>query len=138
MKLQHFQPINKCQQESYHCAKSIRIRSYSGPHFSCNFPHSDWIRRDTEHLSVFSPNAGKYGKNVDQSNSEYGLCLIYQINFQTFTRYIYWIKNINRNKQAYHEMSMTEFSNKSWNTTSGLFNEVNWKKNWLSSADTEI
>ena len=25
------------------------------------FPHSDWIRRDTEYLSVFSPNAGKYG-----------------------------------------------------------------------------
>ena len=25
------------------------------------FPHSDWIRRDTSHLSVFSPNVGKYG-----------------------------------------------------------------------------
>ena len=25
------------------------------------FPHSDWIRRDTSYLSVFSPNAGKYG-----------------------------------------------------------------------------
>ena len=25
------------------------------------FPHSDWIRRDTEYLSVFGPNAGKYG-----------------------------------------------------------------------------
>ena len=25
------------------------------------FPHSDWIRRDTEYLSAFSPNAGKYG-----------------------------------------------------------------------------
>ena len=24
------------------------------------FPHSDWIRRDTKYLSVFSPNAGKY------------------------------------------------------------------------------
>ena len=24
------------------------------------FPHSDWIRRDTPYLSVFSPNAGKY------------------------------------------------------------------------------
>ena len=23
-----------------------------------NFPHSDWIRRDTKYLSVFSPNAG--------------------------------------------------------------------------------
>ena len=25
------------------------------------FPHSDWIRRDTKYLSVFSLNAGKYG-----------------------------------------------------------------------------
>ena len=25
------------------------------------FPPSDWIRRDTEYLSVFSQNAGKYG-----------------------------------------------------------------------------
>ena len=24
------------------------------------FPHSDWIRRDTPYLSIFSPNAGKY------------------------------------------------------------------------------
>ena len=24
------------------------------------FPHSDWIRRDTPYLSVFSPNVGKY------------------------------------------------------------------------------
>ena len=25
------------------------------------FPHLRWIQRDTEHLSVFSPNLGKYG-----------------------------------------------------------------------------
>ena len=25
------------------------------------FPHSDWIWRDTEYLSIFSPNAEKYG-----------------------------------------------------------------------------
>ena len=24
------------------------------------FSHLDWIRRDTEYLSMFSPNAGKY------------------------------------------------------------------------------
>ena len=36
---------------------------------------SDWIRRDTEYLSVFSPNAGKCGKNADRNNSEYGLFL---------------------------------------------------------------
>ena len=55
-----------------HCAKSVHIRSYSGPHFSRIFPHSDWIRRETKYLSVFSPNAGKCGKNADQNNSEYG------------------------------------------------------------------
>ena len=25
------------------------------------YPHPDWIQRDTEHLSVFSSNVGKYG-----------------------------------------------------------------------------
>ena len=25
-----------------HCVKTVRIRSYSGPHFSCIFPHSDF------------------------------------------------------------------------------------------------
>ena len=53
---------------------------------------------------------------------------LWQINFQTFIRCFHWVKNIKQNKNAYHEMSMTEFSNKSWNTTSGLINDVNWKK----------
>ena len=42
--------------QTIHCIKSVRIGSYSGLYFS----HSDWIRRDTSYLSVFSPNAGKY------------------------------------------------------------------------------
>ena len=56
--------------QASHCIKSVRIRSYSGPHFSHIFPHSDQIRRD--HLSVFSPNAEKCEKNADENNSEYG------------------------------------------------------------------
>ena len=28
------------------------------------FLHSDWIRKDTEYLSVFRPNAGKYGPEI--------------------------------------------------------------------------
>ena len=28
-------------------------------------------RGDTEYLTVFSPNTGKYGKNVDQDDSKY-------------------------------------------------------------------
>ena len=58
-----------------HCVKIVRIRRYSGPHFSCIFPHSDWIPRDTEYLSIFSLNARKCGKNTDQNISEYGLFL---------------------------------------------------------------
>ena len=45
-----------------HWVKRVRIRSYSGPHFSQIFPHLDGIRRDTEYLPVFSPNTGKSGK----------------------------------------------------------------------------
>ena len=55
-----------------HCVKSVRIQSYSGLHFSHIFPHSDWIRSDTEYLPVFSSNAAKCGKNADQNNSKYG------------------------------------------------------------------
>ena len=35
-----------------HCVKSVHIRSHSGPHFSRIFPHLDWIRSDTEPLSI--------------------------------------------------------------------------------------
>ena len=60
--------MNQCQKfdkkiDSYsreaHCIKIARIQSYSGLHFSCIFPYWDWIRRDTQYLSVFSQNAGK-------------------------------------------------------------------------------
>ena len=40
-----------------HCVKRVRIRSYSGLHFF---------------RILFSSNEGKYGKNADQNNSEYG------------------------------------------------------------------
>ena len=62
-------------QNSSHGVNSVRIRSYSGPHFSRIFPHLDRIGRDTPYLSVFSPNAGKSGKSADQNNSKYGLFL---------------------------------------------------------------
>ena len=58
------QTIKKCS----HGVKRVRIRSCSGPHFSRIFPHSGY-------LSVFSQNAGKSGKNVDENNFEYGLIL---------------------------------------------------------------
>ena len=56
---------------SCHCVKSVRIRSFSGAHFPRTFRHTDWVRRDTSYLLVFSSNAGKCGKNADQNNSEY-------------------------------------------------------------------
>ena len=46
-----------------HCAKSVHIRSF----LVLIFPYSDWIRRDTEYLSVCRPNGGKYGPK----NSKY-------------------------------------------------------------------
>ena len=45
-----------------YCIKNVHIWSYSGPHFSRIFPHSDWTRRDKEYLSVFSLNAENTGK----------------------------------------------------------------------------
>ena len=62
-----------------HCVKIVYIRSYSGLHFFRIFQHSDWIQRDTKYLSVFSPNAGKCGKNADQNNSEYGHFLVSEV-----------------------------------------------------------
>ena len=50
-----------------HCVKSVHIRSHSGPHFSRIFPHLDWIRSDTEHLSVslrISPYSVRMRKNA--------------------------------------------------------------------------
>ena len=44
--------INHSLGEKYQNTEFFRVRI---------FPHLDWIRRDTPHLSVFCPNAGKYG-----------------------------------------------------------------------------
>ena len=43
--------------------KSVPIRSHSGPHFPA-------FGLNTEYLSVFSPNAGKYGPDGHFSRSE--------------------------------------------------------------------
>ena len=40
--------------KQYLCIKSVRICSYSGPYFTA-------FRLNTEYISVFSPNTGKYG-----------------------------------------------------------------------------
>ena len=51
-----------------HCVKSVRIWSYSGPHFSCIFLHSFEY---SVSLCIQS-DSGKMWENVDQNNSEYG------------------------------------------------------------------
>ena len=62
------------------------------------FPHSDWIRRNTEYLSVFSPNAGKYGPEKLRicSRSEH----LKQIHIRVKTFYKISIKN-GLNKEKY-------------------------------------
>ena len=67
----HFPAFTLYQQNTvspYNCVKSVRIRGYSGLHFSRIFR----IRNDTPYLSVFSSNTGKCRKSMDQYNSEYG------------------------------------------------------------------
>ena len=49
-------PINAVQNSFKHCVKSVRIRSYSGPHF----------------LLRISPYSVQIRENADQNNSEYG------------------------------------------------------------------
>ena len=45
------------------------------PAFFCIRTEYGEVLRISSYLSVFSPNAGKWLKNADQSNSEYGLFL---------------------------------------------------------------
>ena len=47
-----------------HCVKSVRIRSYCGPHFSA-------FGLNTERRSIF-PYSVRMQENVDQNTSEYG------------------------------------------------------------------
>ena len=42
------------------------------------FPHSDWIRRNTSYLSVFSPNAGKYGPEKTPNLDTFHTVLMYK------------------------------------------------------------
>ena len=99
--------------------KKWRIRSYSGPHFSRIFSHSEWIRRDTEYLSVFSPNARTCGNNANKNHSEYGLFLSSEwakwhlLLYWTITKFTY-IKhenNTNITVVGYVDASVGEITN---------------------------
>ena len=43
------------------------------------FPHSDWMRRDTSYISVFSPNAGKYGPEELRLRTFFTQCPVFMI-----------------------------------------------------------
>ena len=60
------------KRRSYSLRKKCPYSELFCPYFPRIFMHSDSVQRDTSHLSVFSWNAGKCGKNVDQNNSKYG------------------------------------------------------------------
>ena len=44
-------------------------------------PHPDWIQRDSSYLSVFSPNAGKYGSEKLPIRALFTQCLIFFVHF---------------------------------------------------------
>ena len=58
-----------------HYAKSVRIRIF----LVRILPHSEWIGRDREYLSVFSPNMGKYGPDNLQIRTLFTQSYIYTL-----------------------------------------------------------
>ena len=62
----NIEPINPVFLKTYHCVKSVRIRSYSGLHFSRIFPHSDWIQR----IQCISPYSVRMWENVGKIQTE--------------------------------------------------------------------
>ena len=62
------QPIPFKVNASLYCVKSVRIRSYCGPHFSRIFPYLDWMWVSLRIQSEY----GKMRENTDQNNSKYG------------------------------------------------------------------
>ena len=63
----HSELISRLIRKERHCVKSVLIRTFSGlyfPAFGLNTERYRESLRDTEYLSVFSPNAGKYGLEI--------------------------------------------------------------------------
>ena len=69
------------------------------------FLHSDWIQSDTEYLSVFSPNTGKYGPEklrIRTLFTQYSLCDIRYFKEQYFDEfYLASIKDKGSCKKLY-------------------------------------
>ena len=79
----------------------------------CIFPHSDWIRRDTEHLSVFSPNVGKCGPEYLQKWTlfMYLICKLSAQN-QNFTDIYVKLRNQLRKKWVLKHIEEVRFLEK--------------------------
>ena len=61
---------------------------------ACIFPHSDWIWRDTEYLSAFSPNAGKCGPEKLQIPTLFTQCLLLTKIFNLSNRKVSYIEQM--------------------------------------------
>ena len=77
----------------WHYVKTVRIRSYSGQHFSRIFPHSDWIRRGISPCSVrMRENVGKMLTRITpNTDSFYAVWPIKVTPFHSKTIYSYSI-----------------------------------------------
>ena len=62
--LLNVEPINSMFLKTFHCVKSVRIRSYSGPHFYRIFPHSEWIGR-IRCISLYSVRMGENARKIE-------------------------------------------------------------------------
>ena len=103
-----------------------------------NFPHSNWIRRDTPYLSVFSPNAGKYrpGKTpyLDTSPSVCFLNLLPDFNKKETHKHdfgskiVIYFSKFKRNEQyeASQKFGLTKSTISTWRKSL-------WKVSWCFS-----
>ena len=72
-----------------HFVKSVLIRSFSRPYFPAfglNPERYRVIRRDTEYITVFSPNAGKYGPEKFRIWTLFMQCCFWNCYFTTLIR----------------------------------------------------
>ena len=87
-----------CTHLTFHCVKIVRIRRYSGLHFSRIFPHSDWIQGDTEYVSIFSLNVGKMRTRITpNTDSFYAVLFMHTIQNNTIlssSSITYWKSDI--------------------------------------------
>ena len=73
--------------------RNVFIRSF----LVCIFPLPDWMPKDTPYLSVFSPNAGKYGPEKLRIRTLFTQCLSLTLNISLIEYWAVTSKLINTN-----------------------------------------